>query len=574
MAVTVASGATIPKQTFFAKLKNFGPRPREDLSSQSSSGEEEPPSKVAPNPSIRIDKVPTNTSVFTNTMTVIKESSLGSLFGLSNGDDNGSVGSKTSNHSRGKLEKMESEKKLDIGRPRPLMPSLGAYLAKDHADQVARAAASAGIVSRNPTDDGGSGFVTGNVVIYSMENRPLPSTRPSSPQEDMSTFPPFLWPSPMQPQPTSATQSTYPKNQTSQKSLATIVQGPAKAPSVPTLLRNRSNEAAIPDATSHEDVLSSSSGGSTLNGDEFGEEVVLANATLREVPRRRQDFGRPQPSATESDAQSNVIPSDSTTHHSRDESQDTVNSLAAIGTAALTIRSSQTGTQVSAPSLPLTVDSGSAIHHNSPKSTIRSPPKFIDHAPTIKARLVQFVHEKQYDGGSSSEGAASDDPVAGAYSAYQGKREMSHKAVIEGSEQVPMEKWGDLPPAPTTIVSTSSSRLAEKVKMLREQSRMYHERQLKGITNSPPMLSTRRTPSPTDDDLLNDPALALGLQYMQSFGSDGSLSSKKEKGTVPRKQTSSPEATMGVAVGGDGNASNGSVVGRARVLNPGAMTHR
>ncbi len=527
------------------------------------------PPKVPSKPSIRIEHAPTNPSVFTNTMAVIKESSLGSLFGLSNGGDAGSVGSKSSNQSLGKLGKPGSDRKLDISKPRPLMPSLGAYLAKDHADQIARAAAGTPATSRHASDDGGSGFVAGNVVIYSMENRSLPNSEPSLPQQiDPSVqpvFPAFVWPSPIQPGPVPTTLKPYVTTPTSQRSVSTMVQTQAKPASVPTLLRNRSNEAAVPEVISHEGSLSSSSDASTLNGDGFGEDTGLAP---REVPRRRQDFTNLRGSVTDSDA---PIPAGETlTQHSRAGSQDTVESLAVIGTVALAVRSPLAGAQFipsPKPSLSSTLENGPEIRQNSPKSVNHPSPKGFPAVPTVKARLVQFVHEKQYDGGSSSEGAGSDEPVPGAYSAYQGKREMSHKAVVE---EYGSEKWDGLPDPPT-IAPVSSSRLAEKVKMLREQSRIYHEQQLKEGITSPPISTVRRTPSPSDEGLLNDPALILGLQYMQSFGSDGSLNSNARKG---HPRIPSPEATTGMAVGGDSSASIGSVGGRAKVLNPGAMNHR
>jgi len=82
-----------------------------------------------------------------------------------------------------------------------------------------------------------------------------------------------------------------------------------------------------------------------------------------------------------------------------------------------------------------------------------------------KARLVQFVHEKQYDGSSSSE---ADERVPGAYSTYQGKREISQRAMVGGSSGTPPEQWSevmDVPPTPVLGVMTggSGSGLAEKV---------------------------------------------------------------------------------------------------------------
>jgi hypothetical protein len=583
-SVTATSGATLPKQKFFAKLKNFGTRPRDDPSSQSSSGEEELPPKVPSKTSLFATTAPVvKPSVFANIMPAIKQSSLGSLLGMSTGE-NGSVKSKNSNRSYGK-----DSAKLDISKPRPLLPSLGAYLAKDYADQVARAAASADIASRQPSDDGGSGFVAGNVVIYSMENRPLPITRPATPTQDQSlaqpVFSAFVWPTQMQPESgTPTAQNPYPATQTSQRSVGSVNQAQSKPPSranVPALLRNRSKEADIPQTTSHNDSFSSSSDTSTLGGEGLVEDLATGLTAPREVPRRRFDFGRPRGSMTESDVPTSIIsvvPADVSAQHSRIDSQESMDSLAVVRTAALAVRSPMAPVKLvpsPKPSLSSTFDPGPSAHHNSPKATINASPKSIHSAPTVQARLVQFMHEKHYDGGSSSDGATTDDPVPGAYSTYQGKREISHKAVIEGYEPSPSDQWGDLPPSPPSQdqVPGSSSRLADKVKMLREQSRLYHE-QLVKETASPPASSSQRTPSPTDDGLLNDPALALGLQYMQSFGSDGSLSSGRGNHATPRPRIPSPEAGMGMAIGGEGNASTGSVAGRAKVLNPGSIANR
>jgi hypothetical protein len=118
-AASSRSGATIPKQTFFAKLKTFGPPHRRDPISSSSEDE-----------TSRAPKVSSEPSIFANVVLTVKESSLGSL--LVRGDES-------------------VKKKAVIGKPRPLMPSLGGYLACDHAEQVDRAAATRNIRSRQET---------------------------------------------------------------------------------------------------------------------------------------------------------------------------------------------------------------------------------------------------------------------------------------------------------------------------------------------------------------------------------------------------------------------------------------
>jgi hypothetical protein len=102
LSATAISGATIPKQTFFAKLNTFGPPHLRDPISSSSEDETSRAPKVSPKP-----------SMFTNVVPTIKESSLGSLFVL------------------GRDESMK--KKTAISKPRLLMPNLGAYLVRDRS---------------------------------------------------------------------------------------------------------------------------------------------------------------------------------------------------------------------------------------------------------------------------------------------------------------------------------------------------------------------------------------------------------------------------------------------------------
>jgi hypothetical protein len=121
-AASSGSGATIPKQTFFAKLKTFGPPHHRDPISSSSEDEKS-----------RTPKVSSKPSIFANVVPTIKESSLGSLL-VRRGDKS-------------------MQNKAAIDKPRPIMPSLGGYLVCDHAEQVARAAASGDIISRQETTE-------------------------------------------------------------------------------------------------------------------------------------------------------------------------------------------------------------------------------------------------------------------------------------------------------------------------------------------------------------------------------------------------------------------------------------
>jgi len=493
--------------------------------------------------------------------------------------------SKDSGQHRGKGD----SGKIEANKPRPLLPILGPYLAKDHTSDVEGAPASSMVTLRQPSDDGGVGFIAGNAVIYSMENRPLPITRLSTPAQDQTSpralFPTFVWPDQVQPESgTKPAHNSYPAKQSSQKSVRTGVPAQTKSPSrsdVPVLLRNRSKEADIPQASTHVDSFSSDDA-STLGGDEFAEEPGMGIAPLREVPRRRFDFGRPRGSTTDSDVPvgtASILPPNATAQHPRALSQESAASVAVVGTAARAVRSpmaSATLVPSPKPSPPSTFDPGPAARQISLKdSSNHSPLNDFHSSPPAQARLVQFVHEKHYDGGSSSEGASSSDqPVPGAYATYQGKREISQKAVIESVGSSSSEKWAVLPPAPVVqaLSTRHSSRLADKVKMLREQSRLYHDQQVNEGTVS--QGETSRTPSPTEDGLLNDPALVLGIQYMKSFGSGGSLSSERENRSISRPLASSPEDYMGIAVGGEGDRSTGNLAGRARVISPGPAATR
>jgi hypothetical protein len=171
---------------------------------------------------------------------------------------------------------------------------------------------------------------------------------------------------------------------------------------------------------------------------------------------------------------------------------------------------------------------------------------------------VQFVHEKQYDGSSSSE---ADERVPGAYSTYQGKREISQKAMVGGSSGTPPEQWTevmDVPPTPVLGAMTggSGSGLAEKVKMLREQSRVLHGQQIVDATAE----TRKQVTSPAEAAFFDDPTLAAGIHYIQSLSSTEIIDPVRGN-----NQT-------GIALGGetDENNSNDTISGRAKIVPSGS----
>lgn len=506
-AASAVSRATIPKQTFFAKLKNLGPpRPRDP--SSSSSDEEPHVSRPSPKPSIFANVVPT-----------IKESSLVSLLGLS-GDDS-------------------TRKKVAIGKPRPLMPSLGAYLARDYAQQIARAAASKEIITRQDSDSGSS-FTGGTAIIYSMKNSPLPIDiePPLPPTHSISSVQSL--PNPYE--------SALDESRGAVASTAEVAQ----------LIRQRSTNSAMATASSHGDSFSSSSTGTIMAGNVSSSrqpaDSNLQENDLGDIPRRRTDFGKPTNGAPNSTwLLSSIQEIDTTMRHSRLRSEDSADSFI-VTTAALAVRSPMTGARLVPSPKPPVLEEQPQMSSSPPvQSQTQDNTGF-----THKTRLVQFVHEKQYDGSSSGE---NDNRVYGAYSTYQGKREISQKAVVSGSLGTPPEVWDEVttaPPSPIldTAVTKSGSGLAEKVKMLREQSRMLHEQQVLDATTGP----SRPIVSPAEATFFDDPALAAGIRYIQSLSSN-------ENVTMSQANASSGHET-GLALGGysDEHASNGSIVEKQQTV--------
>ena len=309
-AASARSGATIPKQTFFAKLKTFGPPHRRDPISSSSEDE-----------TSRAPKVSSKPSIFANVVPTIKESSLGSLLG------------------RGGDESMK--KKAAIGKPRPLMPSLGAYLVRYHAEQIARAAASKDIISRQESD-GGASFTGGTAIIYTMRNSPVPVIQASSPLSAVSATPSV----PPMPNPYS------PQHQH---------QDPGSRAEVEQLIRQRSIRSAIPSASSQGDSFSSTSE-STVTGNDSRDSRVLnegqSEGTIpKEIPRRRVDFSRPKSNLVghgPAPASPQPVQESYASHqHSYLRSEDSTDSFAVVATAALAIRTPMAGARADSFSSPI-----------------------------------------------------------------------------------------------------------------------------------------------------------------------------------------------------------------------------
>jgi hypothetical protein len=431
------------------------------------------------------------------------------------------------------------KKKTVISKPHPLMSSLGAYFVRDHAEQVARAAASQGIVSRQESDEGAS-FTGGTAIIYSMRNSPIPIIQ-----------------SPLRPPAVPATPSVPPIPNPYSPQYQSSNNMPGSRAEVEQLIRQRSTRSAIPVASSQGESFSSTSE-STVTGNDSRDSRVLNEGRLdedtpKEIPRRRVDFSRPKSSlvghnSTPTSPQP-VQESYATHQHSHLRSEDSTDSLAVVTTAALAIRSPMAGAR-----LILSPHSSGPDGDNTAAGSQQKGEAGLVH----KARLVQFVHERQYDGSSSSE---ADERVPGAYSTYQGKREISQKAMVGGSSGTPPERWDevmDVPPTPVLGVTTggSGSGLAEKVKMLREQSKILHEQQVVDA-----MAETRKqVTSPTEAAFFDDPTLAAGIHYIQS------LSSTDIVDPAPGN------TQTGIALGGetDEHHSSGTISGRAKIVASGS----
>lgn len=424
---------------------------------------------------------------------------------------------------RGRSSGSSSDDKKIIGRPRPFLPSLGAYLQKDYERQMQVAAQESSVKEEPPKPS----------PLYSMQNKPL--SIPSS----------------VSMKPNTAANEPVTKTATSHSGYRTATSG----------------------STSR--VLTKGSAPSTgIGSNPSGSASTLATATglklkgaIPEVPQRRGDF-KPRNSAASARS-----PGPSS-YHGRIGSQDSAHSIAVISTAAFAVRSPL----VEASLVP------------SPRPAIKTDAPQLSAELSAKARLVQFNHERLYDDGSSS----GDDRVAGAHQTYQGKREISQKALVHGSSGTPPELWEDIPQLPKSPLLEGASRsfLAHKVQMLRDNSRRNHERQMHEISQrnyhailvSPPTEPLRLAPEPED---LNDPNLALGIHYVRTLGSDGDLSPSGHGGarsngvtnsaiffsTPPplndrgESSTTTAEKT-GIALGGDELMpceSQGSVTGRARM---------
>lgn len=557
------SVATIPKQRFFAKLKGLTSPGMNDRRAKFDSTDREPPNSDASptTPSSRL------TLLSAIVPSVMKQASLASLLGFEerqsrsvhNNDSTSLRG--TGGSSRGQSEKIAYDKKATIGKPRPLVPTLGTVLAKDYAEQIARAAASLEISSRHPSDDGGSGFIAGTAVIYSMESRPFSSSHVTSSKrsgvgvnDDTSSGSHLIVqynpPLSNHRQGGGTLETNYQVAQSSTRDSS-----PSHPPAAyhAALTQNKYAPASVQPAASQSSSLTSSDG-STLGGKrndqcEAGYHLGGPRQQSNEAPRRRLDFGRPRASVTDGEYPPQGKAAISWTHDahrdcrdSRRASQVSLDSVGYVATAALAVRSPSAGAKL----VPSPKPNHNIKDANFPNNSQYSSPS-LDHSKSAtQARLVQFVHEKHYDGGSSGEGG--DERVAGLYSTYQGKRELSQKAVIGGALS---EQWDESRGVPlTTMINSTStngsgSKLVEKVKLLREQSRILHDQQLNNATRTAAL--SRRTPSPTDHGFLDDPALSLGIHYMRSLGSTETITAPNS--APPDRFSSTDDSVSGVKEG-------------------------
>jgi hypothetical protein len=224
-------------------------------------------------------------------------------------------------------------------------------------------------------------------------------------------------------------------------------------------------------------------------------------------------------------------------------SDDSTDSLAVIATAALAIRSPMAGARLVPSPRPSSADENF--------TAVRSQPK-LEKGLIHGAHLVQFVHGKQYEGSSSSE---ADERVSCTYPTYQGERDISQKAMVDGSSDTPPERWDEVMDMPPTPVLEFLG-LAEKVKMLHEKSRILHEQQIVGNTSE----TRKQITSPAETTFFEDPTLAAGIHYIQNLSSTDIIDP-----VIGNNQT-------GIVLGGetDENNSNGTISGRPKIVPSGS----
>jgi hypothetical protein len=221
------------------------------------------------------------------------------------------------------------------------------------------------------------------VIIYPMRNSPISIVQ-----------------SPSRPPAVPATPSVPPMPNPYSPQLQSSNNIPGSRAEVEQLIRRRSTHSAIPVASIQGKSFSSTSE-SIVTGNDSRDSRVLNEGrsdedTPKEIPRRCVDFSRPKSSLVVHDSAPTspqpVQESYATHQGSHPRSEDLTVSLVVVTTAALAIRSPMADARLilsSHPSSPNGDNTAAGLQRKGEARLVH------------KARLVQYVHERQYDDSSS-----------------------------------------------------------------------------------------------------------------------------------------------------------------------------
>jgi hypothetical protein len=284
------------------------------------------------------------------------------------------------------------------------------------------------------------------------------------------------------------------------------------------MLRKRSEDAGLPSESSSMMYFSPSSRIDSISSAQDRSYADLASAHFGhgpEMPRRRFDFEnkrgvreqRRVSRITEADEDEAHSSPKSPNNHSSIPSEGSTESIAVVTKAAIAIRSPPSD-------IKLVAFTNSMTNEGKLRSQAHTETR-LPASPTTQVRLVQFMKHRSYQQESTAQDAG-DMPPSKVLHEYPGKREMSHRAVIDGP-------YGSSTPGdayPFSLVTGSSkgvpvfdsapaSGLVSEIKRLRAQSERLRDHQARTPQNT-------IVPSSSDDELLSDPAVILGIKYMQT----------------------------------------------------------
>ncbi|PVF92834.1 hypothetical protein CPB86DRAFT_158282 [Serendipita vermifera] len=292
------------------------------------------------------------------------------------------------------------------------------------------------------------------------------------------------------------------------------------------MLRKRSEDAGVPSESSSLAYFSPSSRIDSVPNARAVTRLDSLSVITRpepEVPRRRVDFDNKRgvweqrrisriTEADEDDIHSSLK---SQNNQSSIPSEESTESVAVVSKAAIAIRSLPSDIRLIPAPTSIAREGNQSYPHDAIESDMTT-------SASTQVRLVQFMKHRSYQRRDST-GDRSEAPPSEALHEYHGKREMSHTAVVDGPYGVTAIEGGLYSSSVTARPSTNvpiieeipGSGRVDKIKSLREQSEKLRERQ-KLLQADPQYHQGLNMMSSSEEELLSDPAVVLGIEYMRT----------------------------------------------------------